>query len=190
MVEAMNQMLKSDAFRVIEIDEFSSPRVYVFDGSVKWLGYRLKRLKTQDLENFFLFCRRSFLEDQYVKDVFFNYYSLTTLSQDYPLFINRRKVLPRHRTYSQLHPTPISISGFVGKYLQTCTAKRSRYQLSLIMNMLFQSFNPENNQRKIFVTTTGGTADRDSLPEFLSHQLRLENSILIICTPDRGDYVQ
>ena len=190
MVEAMNQMLKSDAFRVIEIDEFSEPRVYVFDGRVKWLGYRLKRLKIQDLENFFLFCRRTFLEDQYVKDIFSNYYSLTTLSQDYPLFINRRKVLPRHRTYFQVHPTPISISGFVGKYLQTCSAKRSRYQLSLIMNMLFQSFNPENNQRRVFVTTTGGSADRDSLPEFLPSNLRLENSILIICTPDRGDYNQ
>jgi hypothetical protein len=28
------------------------------------------------------------------------------------------------------------------------------------------------------------------LPEFLPSNLRLENSILIICTPDRGDYNQ
>jgi len=188
MVEYMNELLESDNFRVIELDEFSEPRIYVFDGSLRWLAKRLKSLEIQYLENFFLFCRRSFLEDSSVKDVFANYYSLTTLSQEYPLFINRHRILPRHRTYFQVSQTPISISGFIGKYRQSCTAKRSRYQLSLIMNMLFQTFNPENNQGRVFVTITGGSADRDSLPEFLSANLRLENGILIICTSDRGDF--
>ena len=184
----MNELLKSDSFRVIELDELSMPRIYVFDGSLRWLAKRLKSLEIEYLENFFLFCRRSFLEDTSVREIFANYYSLTTLSQEYPLFINQHRILPRHRTYFQVSQTPISISGFVGKYRQSCTAKRSRYQLNLIMNMLFQTFYPENNQGRVFVTVTGGSADRESLPEFLSSNLRQENSILIICTLDRGDF--
>ena len=55
--------------------------------------------------------------------------------------------------------------------------------------MLFKCFRDTQDER-VFITLSGGTGDRDSLPEFIGETLRLENSFLIICAKDREDYRQ
>ena len=185
--DKMEKILESSSFRIIGRDELDEPRIYVFDGDLEWLAYRLINREVKGMENFLLFCRRSFLTPQ-IKQAFSNFYSLTTRSQEFPLYINGEKFLPSRRTFFKVHPTPIGLAGFVGKYTQSSSAVRSRYQLSFILKMLFESFRP--NDERIFFTVSCGSGDKNSLPEFLSETLRLENSKLIIATPDRGDFVQ
>ena len=184
----MRELFSSCSFRCVGRDEFDNPRILVWDGDLQNLAFRLDT-RGVDMKNTLLFCRHNFLNAK-ILEVFPNRFAVTNRPQEWPLYIDNERSLPADNTFHQVHPSHLGMAHYAGKYVQTCSDRRSRYQLNFIMRMLFKTFRTGEEER-IFVGITQGTGDMSSLPEFLAPTLRLENSILLICTKDsREDFCQ
>ena len=183
----MRELFQSSIFRVVKRDEFDDPRIIVWDGDLENLAFRLKN-RNIEMQNTLLFCRHTYLTEK-ILEVFPNRFSVTTRYQDYPLYIDNERSLPTGRTFFQVHPSHLGMAHYVGKFRQSCSDRRSRYQLNFIMRMLFKEFRSDEEER-IFVGVTQGTGDLRSIPEFLASTLRIENSILLLVSKDRGDFCQ